>query len=85
MKRDNSAREPEPAPVEPLPSKSSAGELIGGFLAGLDHALTARPRPVPQIEEQYREPWASAEGVNVDGLDEPIDRPEPSDRSGARL
>ena len=69
----------------PLPSKSSAGELIGGILAGLDHALTARPKPTAHIEEQYREPWASAEGVTVEGLEEPVERREPPDRSGAKL
>ncbi len=79
-------QEPEPEPEsEPLPSRSSAGELIGGFLAGLDHALTGRPKPMPQIEEQYGEPWATAGGVTVEGLDEPIERREPPDRSGAKL
>jgi hypothetical protein len=68
-----------------LPSRPSAGEVIGGMLAGLEHSLTGRPKPPAQIEEQYREPWASADGLTVDGLDEPIDRPEPPDRSGARL
>ena len=68
-----------------LPSKSSAGELIGGILAGLDHALTGRPKTPAQIEEQYREPWASADGLTVEGLDEPVERPEPPDRSGAKL
>ena len=68
-----------------LPSKSSAGELIGGILAGLDHALTGRPKTPAQIEEQYREPWASADGLTVEGLDEPIERSEPPDRSGAKL
>lgn len=76
---------PEDEPKQPLPSKSSAGELIGGFLAGLDHALTARPKPTAHIEERYREPWASAEGVTVEGLEEPIERREPPDRSGAKL
>jgi hypothetical protein len=80
MKRHKPDAEPEP-----LPSKSSAGELIGGFLAGLDHALTGRPKPMPQIEEQYGEPWATAEGVTVEGLDEPMERPERPDRSGAKL
>ena len=69
----------------PLPARSSAGEIIGGFLAGLDGFLMSRPRPVPQIEEQYTDPWDSADGVTVDGLDEPVDRPERPDRSGARL
>lgn len=71
-----------------LPSRPSAGMTgmsIGGFLAGIEHLITGRPRTPAQIEEQYREPWNSAEGVTVDGLDEPIERPEPPDRSGAKL
>lgn len=71
--------------TEPLESKPSAGQLIGGMLANLDHALTGRPKTPAQIEEQYREPWASANGLTVEGLDEPIERPEPPDRSGAQL
>ena len=70
---------------KPLPSRSGAGQIVAGILAGIDHLIANRPRPVPQIEEQYREEWASAEGVTVDGLDEPIERPERPDRSGARL
>ena len=70
---------------ERLPSRPSAGELIGGMLAGLEQGLTGRPKPPAQIEEQYREPWASADGLTVEGLEEPIERPEPPDRSGARL
>lgn len=70
---------------EPLPSKPSAGELIGGLLANLDQALTGRPKTPAQIEEQYREPWATADGLTVEGLDEPIERREPPDRSGAKL
>ncbi len=77
-------KRPKPDP-DRLPSKSSAGELIGGLLANLDHALTGRPKTPAQIEEHYREPWASADGLTVEGLDEPIERPEPPDRSGARL
>lgn len=71
--------------TDALRPKPSAGMVIGGILAGLEHAVTGRPKPVPQIEEQYGEDWASADGFTVDGLDEPIDRPEPPDRSGARL
>lgn len=70
---------------DPLPSRSSAGQLIGGLLAGLDHALMGRPKPPAQIEEQYNEPWASADGLTVEGLDDPLERPERPDRSGARL
>jgi hypothetical protein len=68
-----------------LPSRPSAGEVIGGMLAGLEHQVTGRPKPPAQIEEQYREPWASANGITVEGLDEPIERPELPDRSGAKL
>ena len=68
-----------------LPSKPSAGELVGGILAGVEHMVTARPRPPAQIEEPYRDEWASIEGVTIEGLDEPRDHPEPPDRSGARV
>ena len=70
---------------QPLPSRSGAGQLVAGILAGIDHLIANRPRAVPQIEEQYRDEWASTDGVTVNGLDEPIERPEPPDRSGARL
>ena len=79
MKRDKSTED------DPLPSRSSAGEMIGGFMAGLDQLITARPKTPAQIEEQYREPWASANGMTVDGLDDPIERRESPDRSGAKL
>ena len=68
-----------------LPSWPSAGELIGGMLAGIEHLITGRPKTPAQIEEQYRDEWASVGGVTVDGLDEPIERVEPPDRSGAKL
>lgn len=68
-----------------LPSRSGAGQIVAGILAGIDHLIANRPRAVPQIEEQYRDAWASTDGVTVNGLDEPIERPDPPDRSGARL
>jgi hypothetical protein len=68
-----------------LPSRPSAGQLIGGMLAGLEHLLTARPKTPAQIEERYTDPWATADGVTVEGLEEPVERPEPPDTSGARL
>jgi hypothetical protein len=75
----------DPEPKAPLPSRSSAGGLIGGIMGTLDQALTNRPRPVAAIEERYREPWASRDGFTVDGLDEPVEREEPPDTSGAKL
>lgn len=68
-----------------VPSRSSAGQLIGGMLAGLAQMVTGRPRPPAQIEEPYRDEWASIDGVTIEGLDDPSDRPAPPDRSGARL
>jgi hypothetical protein len=59
--------------------------LIGGLFGTLDQALTNRPRAVAQIEQRYRDPWASLDGVTIEGLDEPLDRPDAPDRSGARL
>ena len=70
---------------QPLPSNPAAGNLVAGLLAGVDHLVVNRPRPVTQIEEQHREPWASANGLSVEGLDEPVRRPERPDRSGAKL
>ena len=68
----------------PLSSRPAAGQLIGGMLAGIDQMVTARPKPPAQLEEQYRDEWASLDGVTIEGLDEPVDRAEPPDRSGAR-
>ncbi len=76
---------PKREPRGPLPSRPGAGQLVAGILAGIEHLIANRPRAVPQIEEEYRDPWASMDGMTVEGLDEPIDRPEPPDRSGARL
>jgi RimJ/RimL family protein N-acetyltransferase len=78
-------RDVPPEGDAPLASKPSAGHVIGGVLAGLEQMVTGRPKSVPQIEEPYGEEWASAEGVTVEGLEQPVDRPEPPDRSGARL
>lgn len=75
----------EEQPDEPLRSRSSAGGLIGGILGTIDAALTNRPRPVAQIEERYRDPWATANGITIEGLEERIEHPEPPDRSGAKL
>lgn len=72
-------------PPQPLPARASAGEVIGGMLAGVEHLVANRPRPVPQIQEQHRDRWNAADGLTVHGLGEPMDRPEPPDRSGARL
>lgn len=58
---------------------------MAGIFGTLDAALTNRPRPVAEIAERYRDPWATAHGVTVEGLDEPIERPEPPDTSGARV
>lgn len=74
-----------PDAPQPLPSRSSGGQIVAGMFAGLEYLIANRPRPVAQIEERHREPWASARGLTVDGLEDEIERPEPPDRSGARL
>lgn len=78
MKRDSTG-------PRPLPSKASAGVIIGGLLAGLEQAVTNRPPVVAQIEEPMRRERFERHGFAFDGLDDPIERPEPPDRSGARL
>ncbi len=75
----------EPRRRRPLPSNPSAGHVIGGILAGIEHLVANRPKPVAEIQEQHRDAWNSADGLTVEGLDEPMDRPERPDRSGARL
>jgi hypothetical protein len=81
--------DPEARSKTPLPSRASGGQAIAGLFATLDHFLLNRPGPVAAIEDEYREPWASADGLTVEGLhrpmEEPGQRPEPEDRSGARL
>ena len=70
---------------KPLPANPSAGQVVAGILAGVEHLVANRPRPVAEIAERHRDPWNRADGLTVDGLDEPMDRPDPPDRSGARL
>jgi hypothetical protein len=55
------------------------------MLAAVEHLVANRPRTVAEISEQHRDRWNAADGLEVDGLDEPTDRPEPPDRSGARI
>jgi hypothetical protein len=79
-----SSRE-RPAKPKPLPSRASAGQVVAGILAGVEHLVANRPRPVAEISEQHRERWNAADGLTVEGLDEPVERPEPPDRTGARI
>ena len=76
---------PHARPDAPLPSNPSAGEVIGGMLAAVEHLVANRPRPVAEISEQHRGRWNAADGLAVEGLDERVERPEPPDRSGARI
>ena len=74
-------KKPDP---DPLPSKPSAGQVIGGMLAGLEGLVTGRPKTVAQIEEQYTEMGVS--GRSHRGWTRRADRPPRApDRSGARL
>ena len=76
---------PHARPGSPLPSNPSAGEVIGGMLAAVEHLVANRPRPVAEISEQHRGRWNAADGLAVEGLDDRVERPEPPDRSGARI
>ena len=77
--------EPRKRPGTPLPARASAGQVVAGILAGVEHLVANRPRPVTEIEERHRDAWNEADGLTVEGLDEPMERPERPDRSGARL
>ncbi len=68
-----------------LPSYPSSGQVIGSFLAHLEHVVTGQQPPVAEIHVEYHEPWASVGDLTVLGLDEPIERPARPDRSRARL
>ncbi len=69
-----------------LPSFDGVTVSIGGFLAGLEQQiLHKRPPPAIVVEEQARSEPRSVNGLQIDGLDDPIERPEPPDTSGARL
>lgn len=72
-------------PSRPLPSRPAAGVVIGGMLAAVEHLVVNRPRPVAEIEERHHEPWSSIDGLTVEGLDRPVERPPVPDRSRARL
>ena len=69
----------------PLPSRATAGVLIGGMLADLEQAVANRPRPVAQIEQPVGRERFERHGFVLDGLEAEVDRPEPPDRSGATL
>ncbi len=69
-----------------LPSFKGASVSIGGFLAGLEQQiLHRRPPAAIVVEEDARSQPRSIDGLRLEGPDEPLERPEPPDRSGARL
>ena len=71
---------------EALPNFTGAGLSIGGFMAGLEQQiLHNRPPAAIVVEEEARSEPRSVNGLQLDGPDEPIERPEPPDASGARL
>lgn len=72
-------------PDDPLPSNPSAGAVVAGLFGTLDHLIINRPRPVTEISEEYEEPWSTADGLTVEGLEDRPERPEPPDTTGARL
>lgn len=69
-----------------LPSFTGASLSIGGFMAGLEQQiLHKRPPAAIVVEEESRSEPRSVNGIQLVGPDEPIEHPEPPDRSGARL
>ncbi len=75
---------PERTP-EPLPSFKGVGLSIGGFLSGLEQIVLHRRPPAAILEEDARSEPRSVNGLHLEGPDEMPERPEPPDRSGARL
>lgn len=76
----------KPNRKQALPSFSGVNQSIGTFLAGLEQKiLHNRPPAAIVVEEDQRGQQVATNGLLVDLPDEPIERPEPPDRSGARL
>jgi hypothetical protein len=75
------------APNERLRSFSGVHLSVGAFLAGLEQKiLHGRPPAAVVVEEHHRDESVTLNGLQVDHLPEgPLERPEPPDRSGARL
>lgn len=72
--------------ARPLPSFSGASRSVGSFLAGLEQQiLHRRPPAAIVVEEHQRAEKTVVNGLTVHLPDEPPERPEPPDRSGARL
>lgn len=69
-----------------LPNFKGASLSIGGFMAALEQQiLHKRPPPAIVVEEEARSQPRSVNGLQLEGADEPIERPEPPDTTGARL
>ena len=69
-----------------LPDFKGASISIGGFMAGLEQQiLHKRPPAAIVIEEEARSEPRSVNGLQLEGPNEPIERPQPPDTSGARL
>jgi hypothetical protein len=69
-----------------LPDFKGASISIGGFMAGLEQQiLHKRPPAAIVVEEESRSEPRSLNGLVLDDPDEPVERPEPPDTSGARL
>jgi hypothetical protein len=70
-----------------LRSFTDVNLTIGQFMAGLEQRiLHNRPPAVVVVEEQARSARVTTNGLTVDNLPtEALDRPEPTDTSGAKL
>lgn len=76
----------KPTRRQALPSFSGVNQSIGTFLAGLEQKiLHNRPPAAIIVEEDQRGQQLATKGLVVEFPNEPIERPVPPDRSGARL
>jgi hypothetical protein len=67
----------------PLPSFEGVSLSVGAFLAGLEQKiLHGRPPAIVVVEEHDRSEQLS-DGLGLVQTDEPVERPEPPDTTGA--
>jgi hypothetical protein len=68
----------------PLPNFTGASLSVGAFLAGLEQKiLHNRPPAAIVVEELQRAEEAMVDGLALELSDDPVERPEPPDTTGA--
>jgi hypothetical protein len=74
----------KPSRRRALPN-SGVNQSIGTFLAGLEQKILHNRPPAAVVVEEDQRGLQTSNGLVLDPANEPIERPEPPDRSGARL